>query len=356
MKRWAFPITFGFFWQAAIRLAWRAPLLCCWGPSIPYLTGAEDVAYRRQAPYKFLLTTAVKFLLTPLGLAMMAGECAWDVLLLRRRPRIVGCKRREFFALAEYHDLICPEKSNDIFYADLAYARYCDNAFLYQWNRMRSMVFELQHYKIDIEQHVGGVETNLFRVGDLAAYQIFKRLQIERLERALETHFAKHPADFPIPHKIAEKLVANARPIEHYLRMRSELMDRGLLPDPELECERALTGLVPRAFVWQVLRWLDQPAPWSGPLPEGRDTTKQLAEAGVLERDETTIRVSDRFRGKFEALLENQFREASAEEALAEARARTPIALSYAGALYVPRQATLVSLAGASGFYFPRFS
>lgn len=298
----------------------------------------EDAAFRRATPLKFWATTAVKFVLTPLGLVMMAGECVWDLVFLRRHPRIVTCKHREFFALAVYHNLICPEKSNDIFYADLAYAKYCDNVFLYQWNRMRSMVFELQHYKIDIEQRIGSVETNLFRVGDLAAYQILKRLQIERIEKTLETHFAERPEDFPIPHKIAAKLVTNARPIKHYLRMRSELLERGLLPEPTLDCERALDELIPRADVWHVLRLLDEPAPCAGSLPYvATDVIERLVEEGVLEHDASAVRFRDRFRGELEQLLEQQFREASAEEAVAEELLRIPVAVSYGGVLYLPK-------------------
>ena len=88
---------------------------------------------------------------------------------------------------------------------------------------MRAMVFELQQYKLDIEAGVGGNETNLFRVGDISAYQILKRLEIERIEQALDEHFRETPADFPIPEKLAARLVANARPLTHYLRMRQAL-------------------------------------------------------------------------------------------------------------------------------------
>ena len=135
-------------------------------------------------------------------------------------------KWREFFSLAYYHNLVCPEKSNDIFYADMAFARSRCDPFLYQWNRMRSLVFEMQHYRIDIEQERGVAETNLFRQDEFTAYQTLKRLRVEEIENALEAHYGELPDDFPIPPKLAGRLVANARPIHHYINFRNQLLDR----------------------------------------------------------------------------------------------------------------------------------
>ena len=100
----------------------------------------EDAAERRQKPVLFWLQTLFKFFLTPIGIVLLVAEFVWDFLLMRH-PRLMVMKWRELFSLAQYHDVICPEKSNDVFYADLAISRYQNDPHLYQWNRMRAMVF-----------------------------------------------------------------------------------------------------------------------------------------------------------------------------------------------------------------------
>jgi hypothetical protein len=298
----------------------------------------EDRAYRRKAPLSYWWTTSLKFLTTPMGVVLMVLEYFWDLALLQRRPRIVQCKWCEFFSLARYHDWICPEKSNDLFYADMAYARYCDNIFLYQWNRMRAMVFELQHYKIDVENGVGGHDTNLFRVGDLAAYQILKRLKIQPIEALLRQHFQDDPQDFPIPEKLAVQLVANARPLEHYLRMRGELLDRNLLPAAELDCEIALAKIIPRHLAWQVFWLLDQAQP---PVSERSCRTitasdlDELVEADVLVKRPGGYSLAEDFLTKLESVLDSHFAVASAEQARTALRSKIPTLIDYRGASYL---------------------
>lgn len=301
----------------------------------------EDAAYRRRSPLRFWWTTALKFATTPLGIVAMALEFLWDLALLRRSPRLLRCKWQEFFSLARYHSLICPEKSNDIFYADMAFARYRDNVFLYQWNRMRSMVFELQHYRMDIESGVGSAQSNLFRVGDIAAYQSLKRLEIERIENALQRHFQDHPEDFPIPAKIASRLVANARPLAQYLRMGNELLARDLLPAAESAHETALRSLIPRRLIWHVLRLLDQaPFPITGETSRhiGQQDLVQLVDAGILVSDLTGYRFGQKFLAEFERLLETHFTVATEEQGQTALRSKVPVMIDYRGVSYLPKR------------------
>ncbi|MEZ6116163.1 MAG: hypothetical protein R3C28_06265 [Pirellulaceae bacterium] len=159
-------------------------------------------------------------------------EFAWDLILLRRSWHLIRCKWYEFFSLAQYHDIICPEKSNDIFYADMAFAKYQDKSLLSMGSPLRLMVFELQHYQTDVRQGIGVPQTNLFRQDELAAYQVLKRLQLEEIEHAVQRYFDDHIDQFPLPANLAQRLIRNAKPIAHYLRMRTELAAICRVPTP----------------------------------------------------------------------------------------------------------------------------
>ena len=66
----------------------------------------EDAAHRRNSPLKFWWTTALKFLTTPLGVVLMVLEYLWDLVLLRRGPRLVKVQvARIFFVgpLPQFH-------------------------------------------------------------------------------------------------------------------------------------------------------------------------------------------------------------------------------------------------------------
>lgn len=190
----------------------------------------EDRRDRRQNWLRYWALGLYKFLMTPVGVLLMLVEFGWDAVLMQRTglPRL---KWKELFAVAWYHSLVCPEKSNDIFYADLAYARYCDDSYLYQWHRLRAMVFELEHYRVDVEQGLGEPATNLFRQSSFAAFATIKRLQLEAIESKLAAWYRDHIDSFPVPSLLAEILVRNARPVGHYLRMRQQLVNDGTLSD-----------------------------------------------------------------------------------------------------------------------------
>lgn len=254
----------------------------------------EDAKSRRKRPLRFAILTAVKFLLTPIGLLLMVVEICWDVLLLRRGFQMVKVKLSEFFSLANFHNVICPEKSNDIFYADMAYARYRNDPYHYQWVRMRSMVFELEHYKLDVLEGIGDPKSNLFLQDEITAYNTLKYLRIEEIEVALDLHYSEQPDSFLFPRTITRRLVRNARPIRHYLRIQKELKSTSCRQRSKVEDElNSIVEAMNRRIleqwpdgrsitVWELLRLLDgEPYPSSAYLPPS--FIDQLVRCGVLE-------------------------------------------------------------------------
>jgi hypothetical protein len=265
----------------------------------------EDQPARRAHPARFWAVTAIRFLMTPVGLLLLIAECLWDLALLRRSLRLVRYKCEELLSVAWYHDQVCPEKSNDIFYADLAWARYQLDPNLYQWNRMRALVFELQHYRLEWDQGLGNRQTNLLRQDELTAYQTLKRLRVEEIEDALDAHYGAHPAQFPIPASLAVSLIRAARPLAHYLRLRQHqlqlrgrgpmaaphdrdlhLLLRGLRPKVRPDPDGSTAERPPRYLTWHLLRLLDADAPViTTGLSRYVDAEVLLAlqQAGVLE-------------------------------------------------------------------------
>ncbi len=236
-----------------------------------YLDWQEDSAARRKSPLTYGCATAARVLVAPMGVVLFVGELTWDA-LLGRGPRMWYAKCHEFFVIARYHDLICPERSNDLFYPDLAYARYTDNILLYQWHRLRAMVFELQQYRLDVENRVGAPCTNLFRVGDVTAFLILQRLKLSTIQRAVRELYADQPELFPLPRRVSDPLVARARPLDHYLQMYDQLNREGRLPPNPTEFECALARIVPRPLIWHLLYLLayDEPYELSHPVLDGR--------------------------------------------------------------------------------------
>lgn len=289
----------------------------------------EDTGERTRRPIKFWALCFYKALMTPVGCVLMATEYLWDVVLMRR-PSLVPRKWSELFSLAEYHDIVCPEKSNDIFYSDLAYARWQDDAMLYQWNRLRSMVFELEHYRIDAANMVGVPETNLFLQSEIAAYQTLKRLELERLEYAIEVHHTDNPDWFPFPERIADRLVRNAKPITHYLRMRESLLqsDNKHSFDKPLSFDKALSELLREDVdgkyrCWYVLRILDslaerQTSDLGETLSEvssylTNEVLSDLVCVGVLEQSDSGICIHHEFTKRFDELLRQHYEVVAAE-------------------------------------------
>ena len=271
----------------------------------------EDAPSRARRPFRFWATFVYKFAMTPVGLLLMFVEYAWDVLLLRR-ARLVMLKWRELFSLAWYHDFICPEKSNDLFYADMAWARYREDPYLYQWNRLRALVFEFEHYRIEFNSGCGVPQTNIYWQDDVTAYHTLKRLKVEAIERAVGKHFEVHPKMLPIPPKLGARLVHNARPLEQYLRTRPTLA-RTSLSEWERELH-VVFGVKDASFgVWHVLRLLEGP---SDSITDGISryvSSTQLtamADQGLLELDDITLaryRWTSTFRSEFRRLLETSF-------------------------------------------------
>ena len=199
----------------------------------------EDSASRRRNPWGYWTLTAVKLAVGPLGLVLVLAEFGWD-LLQGRGLRLMGLKLEEFFRVAQHHDQICPEKSNDIFYADLALARLKRDPALYQWLRLRAMVFELQHYRGDLERGDGVPATNLFLQSIAKASVVIASLQWETLELAIGAYYQQHPERFPLRPRLAERLVHTARPLHFFL----EWADDTTLRTPTPEDERLWHALV----------------------------------------------------------------------------------------------------------------
>jgi hypothetical protein len=313
----------------------------------------DDRAVRRKYPLRFAIVTLVKFLLTPIGLLLMFLEFAWDILLLRRGLRMVKHKWNEFFSLAQYHDIICAEKSNDIFYADMAYARYRDDPYHYQWVRMRSMVFELQHYKLDVDDGIGNPKTNLFLQDEMSAYINLKNLQIEEIESALDAHYRECPESFLFPPKLSMKLIRNARPVQHYLRIRDELRPKlkarmtkfdadlhSLVDAINLTLRQTTTSEGSALFSissWQLLRLLDDEQSYNSEyLPP--ELIRSLRDAGIVDRETGSA------ASPFPLALEQRFSEFLATHfVLAPAEKRREVSafvIRRDGELYVPANLT----------------
>ena len=300
----------------------------------------EDAGERRRRPIGYWVMAIYKFLMTPIGLVLMALEYAWDAILMRR-PGLIIHKWTELFSLANYHNLICPEKSNDIFYADLAFARYQDDPYLYQWNRLRALVFELEHYRIDFEHGVGVPETNLFWQDELTAYQTLKRLRVEEIEEQLAVHYAAHPEALLVPPTLGRQLVNNARPLHHYLRIARRL-------NPPLPCEwrRKLVELLRTDSadyaVWHVLRLFDVDSTSITSDCSNYITDEHLqamVQAAILERPDpvrAAYQFTVVFRESFGKLLEEFFVPVSPSRLDTMHCARLPTYLRYRGEAFEP--------------------
>ena len=300
----------------------------------------EDAGERKRNSLKFYLLSLYKFFITPIGLILMAAEYAWDAALMGR-PGLVRHKWNELFALAHYHDLVCPEKSNDLFYADLSFARYQNDPFQYQWNRMRAMVFELKHQFIDAQHGVGVPETNIFLQDDIAAYQTLKRLKIELIEETLDRHYSTHIEQFPVPPSLASQLIRNAQPIAHYLRMRSDLTaERG----PPSEASRQLSKLIrdnqQKQFrMWKFLRIIDeQPGVYSAAISRhiSQADLSSMADDGILHAlGGALFELSPTFSAQFESFLNEYYVRASEEAVADQMQAKVPALLNYRNQAYV---------------------
>lgn len=299
----------------------------------------EDEGERKRRPLRFWVVTIYKFAMTPIGLVLMASEYTWDTVLMRR-PSLVGKKWQELFSMAQYHSLICPEKSNDIFYADLAFARFQNDPHLYQWNRMRAMVFELKHQQTDALRGVGVPETNIFLQDEISAYQTLKRLQLEMIEEALTQHYAERIQEFPCPPTLARALIKNAQPVRHYLRMRADVPSRVV---HQTDASRAFAELLPHAddrcfAAWHVLRLLDQPEEDVGEQASayvGYNQLVAMADARILERRTAKkFRFAQSFLERFDAMLDRHFEPASRQGSVV--LARVPTLLDYRGETFIP--------------------
>ena len=300
----------------------------------------EDSSERRRAPLGYWGLTLYKFAMTPVGLVLMACEYLWDAVLMRR-PLLVRHKWRELFSMADFHAVICPEKSNDVLYADLAFARYRDDMFLYQWNRMRAMVFELRQQQIDAELQVGVPATNVFLQDDFAAYQTLKRLELESIEGQLQSFYSARISEFPCPPTLAKRLIKNAQPIEHYLRMRHELLSGWTHPT---EVGREFSELIYEQAdschrAWKVLRLLDEDVdPLSTNLSHhiNHSDLMDLVDRDILRKiSESEFAFEKSFLQAFEALLDRYFRQASTAEAEQASLETIPSLVTYRGKCYV---------------------
>lgn len=298
----------------------------------------EDTAARKRNGPVFWLQTATKFALTPIGAVLLVAEFAWDLLMLRH-PRLFVLKWNELFSLAEFHDIVCPEKSNDIFYADLAISRYCNDPYLYQWNRMRAMVFELQQYLNDVKLGLGMPESNLLLQSDIAAYQSIKRLCVEDIEAGLAAHYESHINEFPFPPTLGRELIKGARPIHHYLAMRAEVSRTKIAdsrsPDlTHLLCDRYHTDMP----AWKILRLLDEAAPFTPAI--SRHITQNdlidMVDCGILLRiSDFEFRFSDQFERAFTEWLNSRYLAVSIDQFEPIANALIPDFFVYQGKLFI---------------------
>lgn len=251
----------------------------------------EDRASRRRNPLGYWTITVVKLAIGPLGMVLVVAEFSWDLILQRRNGRLIPLKLEEFFRVAQHHDQICPEKSNDLFYADLALARLNNDPALYQWLRLRAMVFELQHCRGDLERGEGVPSTNLFRQSILEASRTIVELKWEVLEAAVQQHYAQRPESFPLRPRLAARLVNAARPLRCFLDW---IDDTSLRPptddDVKLWRQLASTGDPVRpSLLWCALRLLQTPLPADAALSSGSvsayidsERLAQMTKAGML--------------------------------------------------------------------------
>ena len=269
----------------------------------------EDSAAREKNRLWFWAQTIWKFVLTPIGVLLLLAEFAWDLLLLRH-PRLWLLKWHELFSLAEYHDVICPEKSNDVFYADLAMCRYQRDPHLYQWNRMRAMVFELKQYLDDGLAGLGVPESNLLLQSDVAAYQTLKRLQIEQIEAELQNHYAEHLDQFPFPRHLAQRMIKSARPIAHYQKMRRAIV--GLSHEQgETQFNLQLRERYhENVDLWKILRLLDAAAPYTPTISRHvtQSDLNSMCAWDILERQsDFEFTFTARFLADWETWLESEY-------------------------------------------------
>jgi hypothetical protein len=195
----------------------------------------------------------------------------------------------------------------------------------------------------------------------IRAYQILKRLRVEELEEALEDHFGERPEDFPIPARLAERLVMNARPMQRYLEFQRGFahgrqrefwqephdvaLDRlvhGEVSDARQEHAQESTGFQ----TWHVLRLLDGDTvkdTLEGSRYIGKPEFEALRQAGIVERSEGPggnrehdYRFGEKFLAEFEEYLGQYFEEVSLATRDERLLDRCPNVLSYAQKAYVP--------------------
>ena len=303
----------------------------------------EDRRERRQNWFRYWALGLYKLCMTPVGMLLMLAEFAWDVVLMRR-PGLPRLKWQELFAVAWYHSLVCPEKSNDIFYADLAFARFRGDVYLYQWHRLRAMVFELEHYRIDVDHGLGEPSTNLFRQTQLAAFATIRRLQLVRIESKLAAWYQDHMDLFPVPSSLAEILLKNARPVGHYLRMRQQMVNDGkLVTDPVGgPFDFALAEMQKRRvyLMWIMLQVMEHTSVSSNLISHVHaDDWRTLVDVSWLRRLGDQYELSESFRDALTAWLEADFREITDAEAEEARLAVVPCILLYDGRTFVPSKA-----------------
>lgn len=299
----------------------------------------EDAGERSRSPLRSYALLLYKFLMTPVGILLMLAEYTWDAVLMRR-PGIVKHKWNELFSLANYHSLICPEKSNDIFYADLAVAKFRNDPWLYQWHRLRAMVFELEHYRIDANRGLGSPDTNIFHQSEFEAHQSLSRLRLAELQNAVSHHYEQDVTEFPVPGALAQALLRNARPIDHYLRMRQELADASKLPAAS---SFGLNEFVPfshergvylRFLVCEILAHETE-------ISRKRVTVEEhdwlsLVELGLITNTKGGYQTTDLFEIKRETMLDAHFVATADEEVAALNLASIPSLLFIGKQAYKP--------------------
>lgn len=294
----------------------------------------EDSGDRRKNKAKFWALTIYKLAMTPIGVLLMVLEFLWDAIAMRR-PGVIRHKWNELFSLARFHDLVCPEKSNDIFYADMAHARHQSDPMLYQWNRLRSMVFELQHYRLDAEQGIGVPETNIFLQSEVAAYQTLKRLQVEHIEQKLADHYEVNLDEFPFPENVAKRLVGNARPIEHFLRIRDELLPS---VKPFSEFDAAVSEFLKereqgRYRTWALLRLMDEDPDSSGYVSD----TARWEGCPIVRTESGRVRLCEDARNRLQQIINRYCVNATDEEVAALNRSQLPAFFFFEGRAYRER-------------------
>jgi hypothetical protein len=315
----------------------------------------EDRQTRRSGLVVYWVSTLAKFFATPLGVVLFVCEVVWDIGFarhgLRGGWRLARLKLQEFFSVAYFHDLVCPEKSNDIFYADLAIARFKNDPHLYQWQRLRAMVFEIEHYRLDVKHSVGDPNTNLFLQDEFTAYQSLRRLQLESLENAIEDHFDQSPELFPLPVELSAKLIRNARPIEHYLRIRAE---QRATSEPVNALEHEFHQLLYPAsgdptdyYTWHVLRLMESE---SIELRRCRYFTETIVQAmtaaGIVEwsaapgGSNASVRLTKGFSDTLRAFVDQHFEPLGEVQSSLARLQRQPRLLDFHGRSYRSRGGT----------------